>query len=93
MDEQIEVSLDRIKEIISAFDISSNFSTTDVIEKYSGIFVSNIKTPAFYSFNAQFGKLLKRNEIALEISEIQKEYPITDGIGHKTKTSLWRRNT
>lgn len=92
MVEQIEVSLDRIREIISAFDINSNFSTADVIEKYSGIFVSNIKTPAYYSFNAQFGKLLKRNEITLEIHEIEKEHSIKDGIGHKTKTSQWRRN-
>lgn len=92
MDEEIRVNLARVKEIIFTFDIGSKFSTADIIEKYSGTFTSNINTPAYYSFNAQFGKLLKRSEKFLEISEVGANQPTKDCHGHDTTTSIWRRD-
>ncbi|MCB9211788.1 MAG: hypothetical protein H6609_20695 [Ignavibacteriales bacterium] len=58
MEEAIPVSLKRIKKIISNFK-TNTFTTVDVLRKYSGGFYCNLNTPAIYSFNAQFGRLLK----------------------------------
>ena len=91
MDEQIEVSMNRIGEIISNLK-NDIFFTSDVLSAYSGGFYSNIGTPAAYSFNAQFGKLLKRNRKFLKISEIEANVKIKDDNGHQTSTSQWTRN-
>lgn len=92
MDEQIEVSLDRIKIIIDE-KMSRTFTTADILREYSGGFYSNIGTPPFYSFNAQFGKLLKRNESKLQIKEILPPVNIYDDNKHKTKSRKWELNT
>ncbi|BDA61035.1 hypothetical protein [Shewanella xiamenensis] len=92
MNEKIEVSIPRIQEIINDFG-SAEFSTADVLRGYSGGFYSNVGTPAYYSFNAQFGKLLKRNSEALGITEIQSNVTIPDDNDHTTSTSFWRRST
>lgn len=92
MDEIIEVSIPRIQEIINDFG-SAEFTTADVLRGYSGGFYSNVGTPAYYSFNAQFGKLLQKNSATLEISEVQSNVTIPDDNGHKTSTSIWRRST
>lgn len=92
MKEQIEVSLDRIKIIIDE-KMSRTFTTADILREYSGGFYSNISTPAVYSFNAQFGKLLKRNESKLQIKETRPKVPIKDDNGNNTKTSKWELNT
>ena len=89
MDEGIEVSLARIKSIIESFN-GNEFSTGDVIREYCGTFCSNIGTPAYYSFNAQFGKLLKRNVETLSITETDKSKTTKDDHGHSTTTSVWR---
>ena len=91
MDEKIDVSLDRIKSIIKK--MSGIFTTADILREYSGGFYSNVGTPAVYSFNAQFGKLLKRNEGNLKIKEVLPKLDINDDNGHKTKTSKWKLNT
>lgn len=90
MDERIDVSLERIKGIIDEFE-TSEFSTADVIRGYSGGFFSNTGTPAFYSFNAQFGKLLKRNAVELMITEIASEVSIKDDCQKPTSTSIWAK--
>ena len=90
VDAVIEVSLDRIKTIISA--LPPEFSTADVIRKYCGGFHSNLETPAYYSFNAQFGKLLKHNDVYLGISQEAESISIRDDNGHPTNSSTWRVN-
>ena len=92
MDEKIKVSLRRIGAIINLIR-GSTFTTADVLRKYSGGFYSNIGTPAVYSFNAQFGKLLKRNEDLLNISKVNSGIKIKDDNSHRTKTSKWRKDT
>lgn len=92
MEEQIAVSIDRIKKIIDKIN-KSTFTTADILRKYSGSFHSNINTPPAYSFNAQFGKLLKRNESKLQINEVHPKVNIKDDCGHKTTTSEWKLNT
>lgn len=92
MDEIIHVSLERVRNCIQKLDINE-FTTADVIRKYSGRFCSNIGTPATYSFNAQFGALLKRNESQLGILEIASNEAIEDDHGHNTTTSRWRIST
>ena len=91
MDETIEVSLDRVRTVILEID-SPEFSTADVIRGYCGGFFANSGTPAYYSFNAQFGKLLKRNEGQLGIREIVANVRITDDRGQETSSSTWVRN-
>jgi hypothetical protein len=88
MDEQIKVSLYRITTIINE-KMNNTFTTADILREYSGGFYSNIDTPASYSFNAQFGKLLKRNEKKLQIKEVSSKVYVIDDNGHKTKTSKW----
>ncbi|MDO9041615.1 MAG: hypothetical protein Q7U64_04610 [Desulfocapsaceae bacterium] len=92
LDERIEVSLSRIEAIINSFR-GNTFTTADVLRQYSGGFYSNIDTPAVYSFNAQFGKILKRNESVLNISEVNSGVKINDDNGHPTTTSEWKPNT
>ena len=92
MDERIDVSLERVRNCIQKLD-RNEFTTADVIRKYSGRFCSNIGTPATYSFNAQFGALLKRNESQLGIVEIASNEAIEDDHGHNTTTSRWRIST
>jgi hypothetical protein len=87
--DQIEVNLDRIRSIIAT--LRPEFSTGDVIGGYNGVFCSNLNTPAQYSFNAQFGKILKRNNQELGIEEITESHPGKDDRGQPTTMSLWRR--
>ena len=89
MEENIGVNLNRIKAIIKRKG-DSIFTTADILREYSGGFYSNIGTPAVYSFNAQFGKLLKRNESVLKITEIRPKMSIIDDNGNKTTTSQWK---
>lgn len=92
MDEYIEVSLERIQNIIDSFN-GQEFETTQVLKNYSGCFYSNKDTPAYYSFNAQFGKLLKRNMDQLNITEIRSNVSTKDDRQNSTTTSIWRANT
>jgi hypothetical protein len=91
MKEQIEIDLDRIKQIVKEFG-DEPFSTINVIEKYSGGFYSNIGTSVYHSLNAKFGKLLKRNEDNLGITQIEKDILAKDNNSHETKTSIWKKN-
>ena len=94
MDEQIGVSLSRVRECIESATQdrdSLEFTTTEVIQHYLGRFRSDLGTAAVYSFNAQFGKLLQRNAESLDIVEIDRDVPIRDDHGHETKTSRWQR--
>lgn len=88
--ERIEVSLDRIRSIIDELHVD-RFSTGDIIKAYSGVFCSNLNTPAHYSFNAQFGKLLKRNKSNLRIRQIAESDQAKDDHGHPTSMSWWQR--
>lgn len=90
MDELIEVSLERVREVILGLN-SSEFSTADVIRGYCGGFFANTGTPAYYSFNAQFGKLLKRNSERLGIREAVANVGIADDRGRQTSSSTWVR--
>jgi len=71
VDETIEVSLERIRTIISTLD-PLRFSTAEVIRGYCSGYFADLNTPAYYSFNAQFGKLFKRNGSRLGISQVRR---------------------
>lgn len=92
MDESIEVSLNRVREIIQTIG-ADEFSTADIIREYGGGFFSNQNTPAYYSFNAQFGKLLKRNMSQMGIREVASNVQAKDDRCNATSTSIWARNT
>ena len=92
MEEKIDISLERVRNSIQKLD-RNEFTTADVIRKYFGRFCSNIGTPATYSFNAQFGALLKRNESQLGITEIASNEAIKDDHDHNTTTSRWKINS
>lgn len=87
--DQIDISIDRILELLP--ETGQQFTTADVIRWYSGGFCTNVGTPAYYSINAQFGKLLQRNHHVLRIEETEPNVPITDDHGHPTSTSRWLR--
>ena len=91
MKDNIPVFLDRVKIIIDEFRRSGSRTvlTSDILGKYSGGFYSNIKIPPAYSFNALFGKVLKRNEKFLSIEEDESDVPINDDLGRQTSTSRW----
>ena len=89
MDERILISLDRIEQCISALNTSS-FTTAQVIREYMGHFCSDRQTPAAYSFNAQFGRLLSRNAERLGIVMIAPNESVQDDHGHPTTTAEWR---
>lgn len=91
MDESLPISLARVSAIIN--QMHETFTTADIIRGYSGGFISNSKTPAIYSLNAQFGKLLRRNETVLRIKEVRANVSITDDTGNKTNTAKWKRLT
>ncbi|MBV6513798.1 MAG: hypothetical protein FMNOHCHN_03333 [Ignavibacteriaceae bacterium] len=88
MTDYIEVNIDRIKRSINK-KRSEFFTTADIIREYSGGFYSNLGTPVKYSFNAQFGMILKRNARYLKIKEVQPKKQIRDDNGHITKSSKW----
>ncbi|MBL8299886.1 MAG: hypothetical protein JNN30_16225 [Rhodanobacteraceae bacterium] len=90
MHDVIEVDLDRVRAIITGLE-GDRFSTADVIRGYCGGFFSNVATPAYYSLNAQFGKLLRRNADFLQIAHDEADVPIADDRDHKTRSSFWRR--
>ncbi|WP_252177184.1 hypothetical protein [Endozoicomonas sp. 4G] len=92
MKDKININLDRVKSIIDSFD-DAQFNTTDVIRRYSGGFFSNKETPASFSFNAQFGKILKSNEDRLGINEIESNKAVPDDNGHETSTSVWAKRS
>lgn len=90
MKDSINISLDRVKSSIESIN-TPTFSTADVLRKYNGNFNSNLNTPASYSFNSQFGKVLKRNESELGIEELHSNQNIPDDNGHNTTSSIWQK--
>ncbi len=90
MKDSININLERVKSSIESIN-SSTFSTADVLRYYNGNFNSNKNTPATYSFNAQFGKVLKSNEGNLGIKELISNQNIQDDNGHNTTSSIWQK--
>ena len=91
MDECILISLERIRRCIAELGDCREFTTAQVIREYIGHFCSDRQTPAAYSFNAQFGRLLARNTEQLGISMIAIDERIRDDHDVATTTARWRR--
>ncbi len=90
MKDFIRVDLNTVKDIIDRFREKENsILTSDVIRKYCGRFVSNVGIPAHQSFNAQFGKILKKHSDFLDIEEIATDVQVDDDTGHSTTASKW----
>ena len=90
MDETIDVSLARVSRCIDKClreSRTNTFTTTELIGAYLGHFHSDVGTPPAVSFNAQFGKLLKRNADELGIAEVGADERILDDTGRETSTS------
>ncbi|MBW7992513.1 MAG: hypothetical protein FVQ84_21200 [Planctomycetes bacterium] len=88
--ESIPVDLDIVNDIIKElFNKKDVIRTSDIIRQYCGGFYSNKGISAFRSFNAQFGKLLKRNEEFLGIHEVRAGVSEKDDLDHPTTTSEW----
>jgi hypothetical protein len=91
--QNIQINMEVVKGIID--EISANhkeFSTIDVIRKYLGNYRNNsIKYVApKFTFNSQFGKLLKDNMGDLNIEEVEDNVDTKDDDGKKTTTSIWK---
>jgi hypothetical protein len=89
MDERIEVSTERIGECICNLN-KKEFTTADVLREYPGRFCSDTNTDVNYSFNAQFGKILSRNQDKLKIKKLAADIKIQDDFGNQTTTSKWQ---
>jgi hypothetical protein len=90
MEDFIRVDLDRIKEIIDHFrERQNSIFTSDVIRKYCGGFFSNVGIPANKSFNAQFGKIIKKHDEFLGVKELSADVPLKDDKGNPTTASKW----
>ena len=91
--DEIPVDLDTVKDIIKElFKAKDIIRTSDIIRKYCGSFYSNKEIPASRSFNAQFGKLLKRNDAYLGIHEVRAGVSEKDDLDNPTTTSEWERS-
>ena len=90
MDECIPISLERIRRCIAELGDCRDFTTAQVIREYIGHFCSDRQTPAVYSFNAQFGRLLARNTERLGIAMIATDERICDDHDLPTTTARWR---
>jgi hypothetical protein len=90
MDECIPISLERIERCIAVLDDCCGFTTAQVIREYVGHFCSDRQTPAVYSFNAQFGRLLARNRDRLGIVMVAADERTTDDHDLPTTTARWR---
>ena len=90
MSESISVPLDKVLGALDRLRAKglSQAYTTDVIAEYMGGFHSNLGVPPQYSWNAQFGKVLKANEAGLRIKELSAANPV-EVAGHQTRASLW----
>ncbi|MDX5630734.1 MULTISPECIES: hypothetical protein [unclassified Brenneria] len=62
--------------------------TTDIIDSYMGGVHRNKGVPAGISWNAQFGKYLKRHADELGIRELSSKNPLIID-GGNTRASLW----
>jgi hypothetical protein len=92
MKAEITVYLDNVRSAIDRLRKklpNQEAYTSQIIEEYMGGFLSNIGVPAYCSWNAQFGKILKTYALTLGIKELKKAQPIRDTSGRRTKCSLW----
>ncbi|MCK5655028.1 MAG: hypothetical protein KAI03_01895 [Candidatus Aureabacteria bacterium] len=94
MSEIILVNLEKIKTILGDFrnEGLTKVSTTEVLQRYQGGYYKNTDTSPSKSINANFGRVLKHNEIELEITELSSEEPTVNNIGRETNPSLWQLN-
>ena len=77
--------------IIDAMPPHHVFTTADFIRARDGTFLSDLETPGGSSPNAQTGKFLSQNSVALGIEKVSCDEPITDDNDHRTKTARWRK--
>ena len=91
MQDSIPVYLERVIKILNEFRRSGRRTvpTSDILRKYSGGFYANRNIASAYSFNALFGKVLKRHGKDLSIKEVQSNVRITDDLKRQTKASIW----
>ncbi|MEE3662557.1 hypothetical protein V2I52_11595 [Brenneria sp. g21c3] len=79
MIDAITVNFERLGESLNKLREKNNSGkalTTEIIEIYMGGFHSNKGVPVNDSWNAQFGKYLKRHAVELGISENRKNVRI-----------------
>jgi hypothetical protein len=89
--DQITVDLQKVREAIERIRVrpAEEAHTSEIIREYMGGFLINRGVPVHLSWNAQFGHLLKKHAVALEITELKPDQPVKDDLGHETSCSLW----
>ena len=92
MKDEIVVDLSVVRNIIDELRSRSvaEAHSSEIIRRYMGGFYSNQNVPAHLSWNAQFGRILKRHSDFLGISEVKADDPVLDDIKHRTSSSLWK---
>lgn len=91
--QNIKIDMEAVKKIIEEIGANQKkISTIDVIRKYLGSYRNNsIEYIALlYTFNSQFGRLLKNNMSGLNIKEVESGVDAKDDDGKKTTTSIWK---
>jgi hypothetical protein len=64
-------------------------TTINILRKYQGGYLKNSGISASQSFNAKFGKALKRQEVRLGIREVEQNLAVVDDFNGRTTCSAW----
>lgn len=84
----LSINKSKLKNFLGTFD-KGTYSTCEIIDKYQGTYYLNKKIPAEYSWNANFGKILKQCMIDTNNTIIREvDSHITDK-EHNTTSSIW----
>lgn len=90
--QDIKIDMEAVKRIIDEIGTNNKeFLTIDVIRKYLGSYKNDSAQyiPWFYTFDSQFGRLLKSNMSGLNIKEVESGVDAKDDFVKKTTTSKW----
>ena len=85
----IPISIKRVRKCIS--QLQGEFTSADILRGYIGHFHRDKGAPAATSFNAQFGKWLRKNKENLGIKWAGRDKHVIDDAGGKTRAVAWRK--
>jgi hypothetical protein len=91
MTEEIGIELSILDAILEVFrsEGAAEVTTLDILRRYQGGYFNNSNIAVNQSFNAKFGRALKRQEERLRIREVASRQPTTDDLKRKTTSSVW----
>ena len=91
----LPIELDAVRELIRqlAPNVGDEFTTIQIIERYSGGYHINRGVAPARSLNAKFGKYIRRHEAELDIESADPTERSVLLEGSPTTTAVWRRKS